>query len=55
MKYSAVGRRSFVLAAALAPAIIGKAHAATAKLKLSSSLANDAKYANGRVQETPTP
>jgi len=54
MRHS-VGRRSFVLGAALAPAIIGKAHAATAKLKLSSSLANDAKYANGRVQETPTP
>src|SRR5471030_2787196 len=49
MKYSAVGRRSFVLGAALAPAIIGKAHAATTKLKLSSSLANDPKYANGRV------
>jgi TRAP-type C4-dicarboxylate transport system substrate-binding protein len=49
MKYSAVGRRSFVLGAALAPAIIGKAQAATLKFKLSSSLANDAKYANGRV------
>jgi TRAP-type transport system periplasmic protein len=49
MKYSAVGRRSFVLGAALAPAIIGKAHAAATKLKLSSSLANDPKYANGRV------
>src|ERR1700730_953213 len=50
MNYSAVGRRSFVLGAALAPAIISsKAHAATTKLKLSSSLANDPKYANGRV------
>jgi TRAP-type transport system periplasmic protein len=34
---------------AVAPAIIGRAHAATVKLKLSSSLPNDAKYANGRV------
>jgi len=49
MKYSAVGRRPFVLGAALAPAIIGKAQAAATKLKLSSSLANDPKYANGRV------
>src|ERR1700749_4411855 len=32
-----------------APALIGRAHAATTKLKLSSSLPNDAKYANGRV------
>ncbi len=49
MKCSVVGRRSFVLGAALAPAIIGRAEAATTKLKLSSSLANDPKYANGRV------
>jgi len=49
MKFQAVGRRSFVLGAALAPAIVGKAHAAAMKLKLSSSLANDPKYANGRV------
>src|SRR5260370_26241551 len=48
MKHS-VGGRSFVLGAALAPAIIGKAQAATTKLKVSSSLANDPKYANGRV------
>src|SRR5258708_1782360 len=48
MKQS-VGRRSFVLGAALAPAIIGRAQAATTKLKVSSSLANDPKYANGRV------
>src|SRR5438445_1263250 len=48
MKHS-VGRRSFVLGAALAPAIIGKAQAATTKLKLSSSRPNDPKYANGRV------
>jgi tripartite ATP-independent transporter DctP family solute receptor len=47
-----VGRRSVLVAAAgaaLAPALIGKAHAAITKLKLSSSLANDPKYANGRV------
>src|ERR1700759_1624232 len=31
------------------PALIGRAQAATTKLKLSSSLPNDAKYANGRV------
>lgn len=33
----------------VAPAIIGRAAAATMKMKVSSSLANDAKYANGRV------
>jgi tripartite ATP-independent transporter DctP family solute receptor len=33
----------------LSPAIIGRAQAATIKLKLSSSQANDPKYANGRV------
>src|ERR1700759_1513285 len=33
----------------LSPAIIGRAQAATTKLKLSSSLPNEAKYANGRV------
>ena len=32
-----------------APALIGRARAAPLKLKLSSSQANDAKYANGRV------
>jgi len=31
------------------PALVGRAEAATTKLKLSSSLPNDAKYANGRV------
>ncbi|WP_460448081.1 TRAP transporter substrate-binding protein [Alsobacter sp. SYSU BS001988] len=35
--------------AAFAPAIIGRASAATMKMKLSSSQANDPKYANGRV------
>jgi TRAP-type C4-dicarboxylate transport system substrate-binding protein len=34
---------------ALAPAIIGRAEAAPMKLRLSSSQANDPKYANGRV------
>jgi tripartite ATP-independent transporter DctP family solute receptor len=34
---------------ALSPAIIGHAQAATLKLKCSSSLPNDPKYANGRV------
>jgi TRAP-type C4-dicarboxylate transport system substrate-binding protein len=34
---------------ALSPAIIGRAQAATLKLKCSSSLPNDAKFANGRV------
>jgi TRAP-type transport system periplasmic protein len=34
---------------ALSPAIVGRAEAATLKLKCSSSLPNDPKYANGRV------
>src|SRR5438045_5234186 len=34
---------------ALSPAIINRAHAAPLKLKASSSLPNDPKYANGRV------
>jgi tripartite ATP-independent transporter DctP family solute receptor len=56
MKSVQVNRRAFlkaskVLAAAmvLSPAIIGRAQAATLKLKCSSSLPNDPKYANGRV------
>ena len=51
-----VSRRAFLksskAAAAglvLSPAIIGRAQAATMKLKCSSSLPNDPKYANGRV------
>src|SRR3954468_7544410 len=51
-----VNRRAFIksstgLAAGLvfSPALIGRAEAATLKLKCSSSLPNDAKYANGRV------
>ncbi|WLB78765.1 hypothetical protein QIH83_31145 [Bradyrhizobium elkanii] len=34
---------------AAAPAIIGRAEAATMKMRCSSSLPNDPKYANGRV------
>jgi tripartite ATP-independent transporter DctP family solute receptor len=56
MKTVSINRRlllksSTAAAAALlaAPALIGRAQAATTKLKLSSSLPNDAKYANGRV------
>src|SRR5437868_13079202 len=51
-----VNRRVFIksstgLAAGLvfSPALIGRAEAATLKLKCSSSLPNDPKYANGRV------
>ena len=47
-----IRRRSLLgasAAALLAPPLIGRAQAATVKLKLSSSQANDAKYANGRV------
>src|SRR3977135_2916130 len=56
MKTEPVNRRVFLrssraVAASLmlSPAIVGRAHATTMKLKLSSSLPNDAKYANGRV------
>src|SRR5579862_9262614 len=44
-------RSSVALAASglAAPALIGRAQAAVLKLKLSSSLANDPKFANGRV------
>jgi tripartite ATP-independent transporter DctP family solute receptor len=44
-------RRASVLpiGLAVAPSIIGKARAATLKMRLSSSLPNDPKYANGRV------
>src|SRR5215510_5431271 len=51
-----VSRRTFVKSSAVAaswlaasPAIIGRAQAATLKLKCSSSLPNDPKFANGRV------
>ena len=51
-----VSRRVFVKSSAVAatwlaaaPAIIGRAEVATSKLKCSSSLPNDPKFANGRV------
>ena len=46
---SAKGMAAALMAAALTPAIIGRAKAAAMKLRLSSSLPNDPKYANGRV------
>lgn len=53
---NAVSRRAFLKAsklvaagAVLSPAIVGRAQAATLKLKCSSSLPNDPKYANGRA------
>jgi TRAP-type transport system periplasmic protein len=55
MKLAPVNRRAFIksstaaAAIVLSPAIIGRAEAATLKLKCSSSLPNDPKYANGRV------
>jgi TRAP-type transport system periplasmic protein len=56
MKMPPVSRRHLVKSSAaaatwlaLSPAIIGRADAATLKLKCSSSLPNDPKYANGRV------
>ncbi len=49
MKHTAITRRSALLGAALAPAIIGTARAAPMKMRLSSSQPNDPKYANGRV------
>lgn len=51
-----ISRRSLITSTGLAaagalaaPALIGHAHAAVMKLKLSSSQANDPQYANGRV------
>src|SRR5258708_9519683 len=56
MKTVSISRRAFLKSSkatavwlALSPAIIGRAQAATTKLKCSSSLPNDPKYANGRV------
>jgi TRAP-type C4-dicarboxylate transport system substrate-binding protein len=56
MKTVSVSRRAFLKTSratavwlALSPAIVGRAQAATTKLKCSSSLPNDPKYANGRV------
>jgi TRAP-type transport system periplasmic protein len=37
------------IGASLSPAVVGRARAATTRLRLSSSQANDPKYANGRV------
>ena len=56
MTFSTISRRSLLRAAGavplgvvLSPAIIGKASAAPMKMRLSSSQANDPKFANGRV------
>jgi TRAP-type transport system periplasmic protein len=56
MKFGTLSRRKFLEASSvttagivLSPAIIGKARAAAMKMKLSSSLPDDPKYANGRV------
>jgi TRAP-type transport system periplasmic protein len=56
MKPVPVSRRVFLNSSkaatvwlALSPAIVGRAQAATTKLKCSSSLPNDPKFANGRV------
>src|SRR5437660_2348557 len=56
MKRVSVSRRAFLKSSkataawlVLSPAIIGRAQAATLKLKCSSSQPNDPKYANGRV------
>jgi tripartite ATP-independent transporter DctP family solute receptor len=56
MKIAPISRRTFMRSStatavglALSPAIVGRAEAATLKLKCSSSLPNDPKYANGRV------
>ena len=49
MKGHRVNRRSLLLGMALAPAVIGAARAAPMSLRLSSSLPNNPKFANGRV------
>src|SRR5580700_12156324 len=56
MTTASVSRRRFLRASQVvatgmvfSPAMIGRAHAATLKLKCSSSLPDDPKYANGRV------
>ena len=56
MKSQTISRRTLLKSSAtlsagaiFAPALIGRAQAATLKLKLSSSQTNDPKYANGRV------
>src|SRR6202051_4018455 len=56
MKTVLISRRVFLKSSkataawlALSPALVGRAQPATTKLKCSSSLPNDPKYANGRV------
>src|SRR5438094_5989149 len=56
MPFSTISRRSLLraagaipLGAVMSPAIVGKAAAAPMKMRLSSSQANDPKFANGRV------
>src|SRR6201987_3230553 len=56
MKIAPISRRTLMSSStvtavglALSPAIVGRAEAATLKLKCSSSLPNDPKFANGRV------
>ena len=49
MKGHRVNRRSLLIGMALAPAVIGAARAQPMTLRLSSSLPNDPKFANGRV------
>jgi TRAP-type transport system periplasmic protein len=56
MKSAPLSRRALIRSStmgaawlAMSPALIGRAQAATLKLKCSSSLPNDPKYANGRV------
>src|SRR5205085_7164066 len=43
------GAGAIPLGAVLAPAVIGRAHAAAMKMRISSSQQNDPKFANGRV------
>jgi TRAP-type C4-dicarboxylate transport system substrate-binding protein len=49
MKAYRVNRRSLLVGIAAAPAIVRAAHAAPMTLRLSSSLPNNPKFANGRV------
>ncbi len=49
MRVHHTSRRSVLIGIALAPAVIGSARAARVSLRLSSSLPNDPKFANGRV------
>ncbi len=49
MKGHRVNRRSLLIGMALAPAVMRAARAAPVTLRLSSSLPNNPKFANGRV------